>query len=312
MTDLVASLRQARHIPQVALQQYMVLRSKALDDFVCVFEGQEDYPYYDTIFRKIRDDFSFKPLIVNGKDQVLGLRNLLLQRESPAEKKVAYFIDRDFDGYKNSQPSENIYCTDGYSIENNLCSVSILPPLLASEYLCHKYEEDDRIPLIVAVFRERLAEFSSLMRETNRIIYFARQNSIRLQGVENQITKYLDISLGSITSKEGSKLELLGWPEEVDPGIIPCEIPDFEQLHSIKDWRGKFVLGVFVELLHHLKNDRCSNAPSLFSRKSGMKFNPKGEIIRTLAILSPVPTCLRSFILKLGATASLDSTKVTA
>lgn len=198
MNDIVAQLRSARQIPHVALQQYIILRSKAANDLVCVFEGFDDHPFYDTIFRRFSDNLVYRPLIANGKDQVLGLRELLVKRRSPLDQKVAYFIDKDFDGYKSYMPSKNIYCTNGYSIENNLCATSVLTILLETEYSCHKTDDEACIPNIIETFNLRLVEFAMHMRQANKVIHFARQNGVRLRGIENQITKYLNITLKEI------------------------------------------------------------------------------------------------------------------
>ncbi|CAI8784893.1 DUF4435 domain-containing protein [Pseudomonas sp. IT-P291] len=301
MTDLVDKLRLARQTPHVALHDYNLLRSKAAEVLVCVFEGHEDHPYYDTVFRRITENFKYQPLVVNGKDQVLGLRELLCKRDTPAEKNVAYFIDKDYDDYKQYLPSDNTYCTHGYSIENNLCTVSTLQPLLETEYFCYKTGDQHNIENITKIFHERLSEYSELMKETNKAIYFARKNSIRLQGINNQITRYLDINLSNITPSGTDHFSLIGWPETVDTAEIPASLPEFDNLSPLTDWRGKFALGVYTELLHRLKDDRCSNKPQLFSVKSGMKFNPKGDIIRTLAVLAPIPSCLRSFVSSLNS-----------
>lgn len=299
MADLISKLRIARQKPHVALHDYNLIRSKTADSLICVFEGHEDYPYYDTIFRRVCDEVEYAALVVSGKDQVLGLRELLFKRDTPIDKKVAYFIDKDFDGFKQYGPSDNTYCTTGYSIENNLCSRTILRPLLAQEYFCHKTGEEDNIDHLIGVIDRRLSEFSELMKISNRAIYFARKNSINLQGITNQITKYINIEINGVSATGASHLCLVGWPKDLDPGLIPGTIPEFEALSPVEEWRGKFILGFYTELLHKLKDDRCSDAPQHFKVKAKMKFNPKGDMIRTLALLSPIPQCLRAFTLNL-------------
>jgi hypothetical protein len=301
MTSAIDNLRAARQTPYIALQQYILLRSNATEDFICVFEGFEDYPYYDTVIKKLRHDFKYRPLIVKGKDQVLGLRELLSKRKDAKSTHVAYFIDRDFDGYKSHTPNANTYCTDGYSIENNLYDESILSELLMSDYQCVKTEDENSIPGIVSTINQRMSEFQSLMRDANKLIYYARNNNIRLSSIENQITKYINIKLDAITiNTNNTHQSLIGWPEDIDLNTIPQELPEFQNLTPLKDWRGKFVLGTYIELLHKLKDDRCAKKPRFFRKSTSIKFNPKGDILRTLAILAPVPACLRSFTLTLG------------
>lgn len=297
MSGIIERLRAAREIPQVALQSYIALRGKAPAKLICVFEGYDDYPYYDTVIRRIRENYEYTPLIVNGKDQVLGLRKILSTRSDFTSHKVAYFIDKDFDGYKGHSPSDDIYCTHGYSIENNLCDLSTLPELLHAEYMCLKIGDDSRTDEIILTFQNRFQDFFSCMETANLAIYSARKAGIKLNGIESQITKYINISLEEITIKSQPHSDLVGYPQNIDIAPI-CESheSDFKKLSPFLEWRGKFVMGLYTELLHKLKDDRCSSKPLYFDRRTGMKFNPKGDIIRTLALLSPIPQCLRAFL----------------
>ncbi|MNE49502.1 hypothetical protein D3C80_1440250 [compost metagenome] len=108
--------------------------------------------------------------------------------------------------------------------------------------------------------------------------------------------------MDSITATSADILKLIGWPEDHDGSSIPNHIPEFESLNAPQDWRGKFLMGVYLELLNRLKDDRGSQSPRFFSKKSGIKFNPKGDVIRTLAILAPIPNCLRVFSTNLART----------
>jgi hypothetical protein len=312
MTSIVDQLRKGRDIPQVALQNYITLRSKNSNDLICVFEGHDDYPYYDTTFRRITDSLSYRPLIANGKDQVLGLRVLLSARPDYSQHSVAYFIDRDFDGYKSHTPQPDIYCTHGYSIENNLCHRSILPSLLNAEFMCIKAGDTEKIREITAVIDSRLNEFFTAMRDTNLAIYTARKSGFRLLNIENQITKYLTINLQNVSFTGAPYLSLIGWPAEEDISAISVfHESTFDSLDPELDWRGKYLMGTYIELLHKLKEDRCSIAPQLFAKKQGVKFNPKGDIVRVLSLLSPIPDCLRDFVQRMVDIQRLPATSQT-
>jgi hypothetical protein len=299
--NIVDHIRAKRDIPQVALQNYMTLRSKTPNIVVCVFEGPEDYPYYDTIISRVNENFEYAPFIANGKDQVLGLRKILSERNGTPDAKVAFFIDHDFDGYKTYSPAGNTYCTDGYSIENNLCSTTILSKLLSVEYMCVKAGDTSRIDPIITKIEDRLQEFHSSMHEANLAIFIARKTGIKLRNIQNLITKYLTIKIESISKNNESHLELIGWPDHEDFSALQTHhSSDFAKLEPRKSWRGKFILSTYIELLHQIKEDRCSEKPELFDKKCKIKFNPKGDVIRTLALLSPIPSCLRSFVLHIS------------
>ncbi len=294
MSDLLESLRAAKNRPQVALQRFMTLRSNSTN-LICVFEGPDDYPYYDTIFRRLLDEVVYIPLIANGKDQVLELRGLVEKNKNGIEGRVAYFIDRDFDGYKGFQRAENTYCTNGYAIENNLCGESVLRLLLGMEYMCNRTDESDTIESNLELFRARSAEFYNIMYQANRSIFFARKNSMRLDSIENKISRYVKIKLHSVTPADSDHYTLIGWPAITDRRDSESCAAEFDSLAPLRDWRGKFILGFYIEFLHQLKEDRCAAEPKYFKAKQGIKFNPKGDIVRTLALLAPIPDCLKTF-----------------
>jgi len=293
-------MRRAREIPQVVLQQYSSIRSKGEDSLICVLEGNDDLPYYGTIFKLVSSNHIFAPILSRGKEQLLAFRQMLSKREK-ADQNIAYFIDKDFDGFKGYPEGDDIYCTDGYSIENQMVGPEVLCELLSSEYKCEASNDGECMNAIVQHYGARLAEFIEVMRPVNKVIYYARKNKIPLSGIENRIRKYLKIENKAITSTGNNIFELLGWPPTVDHSNINFEDPSFLELNPVVGWRGKFLYGFFVEMLTLYKSDRTSDQPTHFANKVSIKFDPRGESIRLFAICAPVPDSLRHFILNLQA-----------
>lgn len=302
---LIDSMRKAREIPQVVLQQYSSIRSKGKESLICVFEGNDDLPYYGTVFKIVANDHAFAPILSKGKEQLLAFRQLLTKRTED-DPHIAYFIDRDFDGYKGYPEGEDIYCTDGYSIENQMVGTDVLRELLASEYKCESSNDAECIDAIVHHYEARLNEFVDVMRPVNNIIYYARKNKIPLSGIENKIRKYLRFEGDSIVAKDNNIYELVGWPESIDYSLIDFYDESFLRLDPVVSWRGKFLFGFFVEMLTHYKADRTSEQPQYFGSKVGVKFDPRGESVRVFAILSPIPVPLREFILRLAGRATIQ------
>ena len=145
---LIESMRKAREIPQVVLQQYSNIRSKSEDKLICVFEGNDDLPYYGTVFKLVAGDHAFAPILSKGKEQLLAFRQILSKREQ-ADNNIAYFIDKDFDGFKGYPEGDDVYCTDGYSIENQMVGPEVLCELLRSEYKCEASNDGDCVDAIV-------------------------------------------------------------------------------------------------------------------------------------------------------------------
>jgi len=297
-TGLIESMRQAREIPQVVLQQYSSIRSKGGDALICVFEGNDDLPYYGTIFKLVANDNAFAPILSRGKEQLLAFRKMLSKREH-ADQNIAYFIDKDFDGLKGYPAGDDIYCTEGYSIENQMVGHEVLCELLGSEYKCEASNDGECVADIAQHYKARLAEFVEVMRPVNEVIYYARKNKVALSGIENKIRKYLKVENDAVTSTGNDIFELVGWPPNVDRSSIDFKDQTFLGLDPVVDWRGKFLYGFFVEMLTFYKSDRTSDQPTHFPNKVSVKFDPRGETVRTFAICAPVPDSLRRFILSL-------------
>lgn len=297
---LIESMRQAREIPQVVLQQYSNIRSKDGDRLICVFEGNDDLPYYGTIFKLVASDHVFAPILSKGKEQLLAFRQILSKREQP-DKNIAYFIDKDFDGFKGYPEGDDIYCTDGYSIENQMVGPEVLCELLRSEYKCEASNDAGCVDAIVQHYEVRLAEFIEVMRPVNKVIYYARKNKVPLSGIENRIRKYLKVEGDAVIPTGNDIFELVGWPPTVDFSSVDFEDASFFELDPAVSWRGKFLYGFFVEMLTFYKTDRTSDQPTYFDNKVSVKFDPRGESVRLFAVCAPVPNSLKHFIQNLKA-----------
>jgi hypothetical protein len=287
-------MRASRNNPQVALISYTTVRGKNPEKLICVFEGYEDLPYYETVFNRVGNATAFSAIIAKGKDQVLALR-AILQSNYYKDDKVRFFVDHDFDGLKGHALSDDIYVTEGYSIENHLADAGILSSLLNSEFKCCSDEDEQAVKVVNVLFDEFLAAFFEIMRPVNQAIFYARTHDVKLKNIEDRIGEYFLFTLDSITNKNSDYFNLIGWPEG-----LPRDISSVEEVFSEMDphmqWRGKFIFELFVKFLHQLKNDRTSEAPKLFAKKAGVKFDPNGEIIRSLASLSTIPPSLSAFI----------------
>jgi hypothetical protein len=287
-------MRASRNSPQVALISYTTVRGKNPEKLICVFEGYEDLPYYETVFNRVGNSTAFTSIIAKGKDQVLALRQALKQNHYQ-DNKVRFFVDHDFDGLKGHASGDDIYVTEGYSIENHLADSGILSSLLQSEFKCCADEDDGAVKRVSALYDEFLTVFFEIMRPVNQAIFYARTHDVKLKNIEDRIGEYFLFTLDSIADKHSDHFNLIGWPADIARDISSVE-EVFSKMDPRMDWRGKFIFELFVKFLHHLKNDRTSDAPKLFSKKVGVKFDPNGEIIRSLASLSTIPPSLTAFV----------------
>lgn len=287
------TMREGRRTPRVALANYTTVRGKNPSKLICVFEGLEDLPYYETIFNRTINT-GFASVIAKGKDQVLGLREILLRKKEP-DANVRFFIDHDFDGLKGHIPGDDIYVTDGYSIENHLVTRDILHSLLGSEFKCTAEADYEAVDRISALFESFLERFFEIMRPVNQAIYYARTHGVELKNIEDRVTEYVLITLNGITPSGNDYFQLIGWPEALPKDFSEIE-ESFSKIDPHLQWRGKFIYDLFIKFLHVVKIDRTKDSPRYFVKKQGVKFDPNGEIIRTLASLSEIPGTLTKFL----------------
>lgn len=291
MSKLLDKMQRSTKEPVVILHRITTLRSKYPETNIFVFEGNDDVLYYDVILKNIDSSKEYTPICGKGKDQLLGARDLCYDNGS---KKIYFFIDKDFDGFKKYKETENVYCTENYSIENNIVSIDSFKSLLNNEFGLVKTEED------FSDFSEKLInlinDFNEKMKETNLAIFYLRKKDIKSGSIENNISKYINITLEGVSITDNDIYDLVSFPNDVDKSKIYTLIDDFEKLDPIKEWRGKFIIGFFKEVLKLLKRDRTSNAPKFFREKYGMDFNVDSNIIRILSSISKPHESLVEFI----------------
>ncbi len=295
------ALREARQRAPVVLQRYNNLRSRVSGKLVCAFEGPDDVAFYDAMLPRIKADFEHIPFVCSGKDKVLQLREILQRNVAADSKLVLYFIDRDFDGSKGHDEGSDLYITPCYSIENLIVGSAMLTRLLRGEYRCNDEHAETDVAAICQLFEERLAEFHAAMHEVNFLLFFARKNMLRLASIDNDIRKYISISLATISLKVNTAeiAKLLGYDAAPDPAALQPLASDFAMLNPLLDWRGKFLFAFFRKFLAAIREDRGTKKPNIpqhFKGRADVNFQPEGDIVRNLASMINVPDCLRRFI----------------
>lgn len=298
---LADRMREARTRGVVALQSYNVLRSKVPDGVIIALEGGDDPIFYATTIQMVRPAFGWSPLVCNGKDHVLGLRELLDRNLGRANGKTFFVVDKDFDGLKGHAARDDTYCTPGYSFENIIVSEEVLHQLLIGEFRCQAMGED--IQAVLTCFQRRLCEFFAAIKLANQALHYCRSKGLRAGSVENKIGKYVKVTLDGVNQQytEEDLPKLVGFPTDADAGQITETCDQFEKLRPHEDWRGKYLMGFFVEFLSHLKEDRCKRSPELFSSKKSISFDPRSSTVRILSSIAGPPECLREFVVKMAA-----------
>lgn len=301
--DRIDSMRKSRDSAAVILQSYNNFRSTRPGRMVFAFEGFEDVVFYEVMAEKsgIHPE-RYVEFVCGGKDRVLSLRHLLARNTSDDADKIAFFVDRDFDDLKGHLKTDNIYCTDTYSIENIITGKETLRRVLVGELSCVGAVADLDIDAALVYHDTMKEKFCSAMRDANLAIFFLRTNNIYSQSVENDLSKYVAISEKGVTPVADLKevIILVGAQGHLSEQNFYTEVYaadlTFKLLDPALRWRGKFNLKFFQRFLAILKEDRGRRTPSIFlTRKQGIEVSFNGSIIRLLSSATTVPETLYLF-----------------
>ncbi len=162
-------MQNARLSYTVAFKRFTTQFDKNSNTIFCFYEG-EDGKYYDEKIRRYSDDFY--TIVAENKTQVLDTFRLISNKKEYCSSRKMFFIDRDFDD-NTDYINEDIFITDGYSIENYYVNDSTLEKILQSEFSINK--EDNDFKTCFDIFHDDYNEFNKLIVEFNALAKIRRQ-----------------------------------------------------------------------------------------------------------------------------------------
>jgi hypothetical protein len=129
-----------------------------------IVEGKDDPMFYRSVIERfLPEEWSVELILAGNKSKVLAVHSAIDWTNFP-KNQVAFFVDRDLSAYGVAPviADDNIYVTDGYSIENAIVNPDVLSRLLTEAYNVVDYtvEESDKIKLL---FKEALEEFQKIL-----------------------------------------------------------------------------------------------------------------------------------------------------
>lgn len=151
-----------------------LLKIKRTNELVFIFEGKDDYSYYEHALRHC--DFSKKYEHINGegKEQLTTLWRQLLENKNDSKllDNTYFFVDQDYDDF--SYHGKNIYNLPCYSIENMLLDDSAIDSVLKDEFNLDAEREDLRLHLIES-FRTSYKNFSDEIKKISYVLFFNKK-----------------------------------------------------------------------------------------------------------------------------------------
>ncbi|UBU50047.1 DUF4435 domain-containing protein [Cobetia amphilecti] len=288
--SLVEKLRDSRSSPSVLRDKLIRAKGGQHDKIIFVFEGFDDVGVYEEWIKKINDNIEFEPIPGKGKRQLLDLHKSLVDKNDKNISNTLFFVDHDFD--KDNEYGDNVCVLNGYSIENFLCSKSVLNSLLKDEYRCAG--EVDIREDIIANFEKCYNDFCKHFYDINYYIFSARREKVEIVKKPERVTNFVNVEVDKITPKEYNVEEVVLFGGAVD---ISKHQQDYSLLSSMYSVRGKYILDFFKKWLAALTDDRKSANSILFNRDlPKITGEPHSFELRRLASASAPPESVNVFI----------------
>ena len=307
MSELIRRMEKKRTALAVTQHKYNQLRGRIPDAEIAIVEGSHDSIFYSSIFKRIGNTSTEIFFIANGNDNVLELRNLILNSEDiPRGGGVVFLVDHDFDGMKSSSCGNDLYVTPTYSIENILVCRMAFKNILLAEFKLGDADSIQDLEQALALFDAFLAQHAIALEEANELIHCVRKEALKgnvlTSGtISDQLKKFADLEPETLAVRKiatGNALnELITITAPIPSETLETHKADFTSILSNTNWRGKFLFFLFRRFLSALAEDKNRDNPKYFSKGRGkISIDTAADsLIRVLASGCNIPDCLRRF-----------------
>jgi hypothetical protein len=293
---LIQSLRDARNVPAVLKTKLAAIRTHSAQVAVFAFEGIDDKIIYFHWLKQISPSLGYEVLICNGKGRLLEFRRLLQRDVTGLKEHVYFFVDHDFDGLRGHRAGNDIFVTEGYSVENCIVSRDVLDQILRGELHCHS-EPGARVA-VLELFDRVYDSFLLLTRPYNERIFVARRFGIQNKRPwPSKINQLAKVTLYDVAQSDQTPRDVVELEREPTEAEMEGCANEFSRLDPRTKFRGKFAVLFFVRWLQLLGDDRNSADSKVFSSLERPLSAANGRLpLDSLASKSNPPTTLRPFV----------------
>lgn len=221
-------------------------------------EGQQDPSFYKgAIEAIIPPTWQCRMHQSGNRDKVLkAYRDFDWQRFD--RRRVCFFLDSDLVPFTKctSEREQNIYLTDGYSIENSILTEDVLLRMIVEVMNLAKLTEEDE-QLILAAYRARLGEFHRLMEPLMALMICWRRDLTPALLSNINMNKIVSVSYQAVTGIHGAndntRMGIAAWEaratqysqEDLDIALDALRSSGGIANHL----RGKYLAWFFVQFL---------------------------------------------------------------
>jgi len=289
----VQKLIEARERPAVLKIALIACRSKLPHTIILAFEGPDDKLAFSQWIARLRPEFVYEPFTCKGKRQVLQLADTVMQDKMGLEDGVYFFVDRDFDDLLGFEPTNRLFMTQEYSIENSVVHRDTLENLLKNDFHCEASPEVREA--IVELFDKDYADFIEATRALNRRLFLAKKLSLDVR-TSQKIKDIAKVELDAVAPSDTpitSAIELAREPtcKEAEEHAVA-----FSALDPQTRYRGKWAFQFFLKWLECLQLARKNGLSHFRNTDLTQSVNTSAITIQTLASKSNFPQGLAEFI----------------
>ena len=271
-----------------------------------IVEGKDDVPFYGTKASEYISS-NWKTSIIpagNRNKAVEVYRNL--DWSVYDKHKVIFFIDRDLSDYTSEDTPDdiNVYVTDKYSIENDLCTLDTFIKTIKYYYGLNDIDDKDE-NAIEELYNACLTSFNSLAETIMAQILYWKQHHIDSRYSNFKIQKMFEIANNSLSrNQDFASDESLVMELSRQSGVtytefdIVAHIDLLSSKHSVAEYiRGKYMLVFFVKMLKYIHQNSESVLPSKKKAIDTIGVGYENALLKLCGIMTS-PESLRTFLVR--------------
>ncbi|MBR0234915.1 MAG: DUF4435 domain-containing protein [Clostridia bacterium] len=270
-----------------------------------IVEGKDDIYYYGTKTTPYQTKGNNIRIIAAGnRSKVIDAYDHL-DWSYYSKDRILFIVDRDLSEFTGERTPHdtNIYITDKYAIENELCTVATY--LNTLKYICglNEINEQEESEL-KCYYQDREKEFFDIIDPVMGVILFWKINNISANYANIKSQKIIEINEKGLRKAEWLKdnEDLIKYVFEQSGVDFSDEIDIEKYINLLKEKatpdyyvRGKYVLGFFVKIINYV----TQNSSSILStnRKGKMPISiGYGNAMLHLGGVMSVPLSLDGFL----------------
>ena len=290
---LIGAMEKDSECIEVIFQSYITSKSKK--DIFLFFEGKHDFKYYSARVSPYIGDREYGVFHCNCKDNVIKVQEIIANQSAHKNDKInLYFVDKDYDDNENIP--NDIYVTEGYSIENYYFTDMAIKRMLIGVIGLSEENKDDQVDF-ETVYSYLLKERDNIIDEiifSNAWYYLQIRKANEIDSVPNMsaIKEYEEIkNINDISILEG----LVENAIEVTEDELVKQI-EIMKADPIKILRGKYLTQSLTSIFRTIFKDAGKKENRRwFLKKRKIQIN-LADIISDLSAYADTPKSLISYI----------------